>query len=118
MNRLDKKSQNLKRRKARVRSTISGTPTRPRLTVSISILHVSAQLIDDTTGKTLAHASSIGSKSASGNLSAKATFIGTEIADRAKKAKIKSVVFDRNGRLYHGRIKALADAARAGGLEF
>jgi len=112
-----KKIQNLKLRKSRVRSTVSGTTERPRLSVSISNLHVSAQIIDDTKGVTLASATSVGKKLA-GNMTAKAKVIGAEIATNAKKAKVKKVVFDRNGRLYHGRIKALADAAREGGLEF
>jgi len=117
MNQHLKKVQNLKLRKNRVRSTVSGTAERPRLSVSISNLHISAQVIDDEKGITLASATTVGQK-LTGTLTEKAVAIGTEIAKNAKKAKVSKVVFDRNGRLYHGRVKALADAARAGGLEF
>ncbi len=117
MNRLIKKNQNLALRKNRVRSTVHGTAKRPRLTVSITNLHISAQIIDDEKSSTLVSATTVGQK-LTGNLSEKAVVIGTQIAKNAKKAKISKVVFDRNGRLYHGRIKALADAARAEGLEF
>jgi len=117
MNRNLKKSQNLKLRKARVRSTVIGTAERPRLSVSISNLHISAQIINDEKGVTIASATTVGQK-LTGTMTERATAIGTEIAKNAKKAKVSKVVFDRNGRLYHGRVKALADAARAGGLEF
>jgi large subunit ribosomal protein L18 len=117
MNRHIKKVQNLKLRKARVRGKVSGTTERPRLSVTVSNMHVSAQVIDDTKGITLASATTVGKKM-TGTMTEKAAAIGTEIAKNAKKAKVSSVVFDRNGRIYHGRIKALADAARAGGLEF
>ncbi|MBP7820504.1 50S ribosomal protein L18 [Candidatus Saccharibacteria bacterium] len=117
MNRLIKKNQNLALRKNRVRSTVHGTAQRPRLTVSITNLHISAQIIDDEKSSTLASATTVGQK-LTGSLSDKAVVIGSQIAKSAKKAKINKVVFDRNGRLYHGRIKALADAARAEGLEF
>ena len=117
MNRLVKKAQNLKLRKARVRSTVSGTAERPRLSVSISNVHISAQIINDEKGVTLASATTVGQK-LTGSMTEKAAAIGTEIAKNAKKAKVSKVVFDRNGRIYHGRVKALADAARAGGLEF
>ena len=80
-------------------------------------MHVSAQLIDDTAGNTLAAATTVGS-SAKGTMTEKCALIGTEIAKKAKKAKINVVVFDRNGRQYAGRLKALADAARKEGLEF
>lgn len=105
-------------RKNRVRSTISGTADRPRLSVYVSNMHVHAQLIDDATGKTMLSSSSAVSKEAKGSLSEKAVWVGKDIATKAKKAKIAKVVFDRNGRKYHGRLKALADAAREGGLEF
>lgn len=118
MTRLTDKLLNRSLRKKRIRSIVSGTADRPRLTVHISNTHISAQLIDDTTHQTLAHATTVGSKTAKGNLTEKAAVIGTEIAERAKKAKINQVVFDRNGKLYHGRVKALADAARNAGLEF
>lgn len=104
-------------RKNRVRSTVSGTAQRPRLSVTISNAHVSAQIIDDTTGKTLAAATTVGAK-AKGTLTEKAATIGAGIAAKAKKAKVSAVVFDRNGRRYAGRLKALADAARKEGLEF
>jgi large subunit ribosomal protein L18 len=118
MNRLTSKVQNLARRKHRIRAIVSGTTERPRLTVSISNMHVTAQIIDDTKHLTVAYVSTVGNKSATGTMTERATWVGTEIAKKAKAAKVRSVVFDRNGRLYHGRIKALADAARAGGLEF
>ena len=108
---------NLARRKHRVRAKVLGTAERPRLSVFISNLHVSAQIIDDTTGKSLAAATTVGKKM-TGSLSAKAAKVGEEIAANAKKAKVSKVVFDRNGRSYAGRLKALADAAREKGLEF
>lgn len=111
------KKQNLALRKGRVRSKISGTAERPRLTVSISNLHVSAQIIDDVAQKTLVSATTVGSK-VKGTKTELATKIGAEIAKKAKKAKINTVVFDRNGRQYAGRLHALADAARKEGLEF
>ena len=118
MNRLTSKVQNLARRKHRVRAVVSGTTERPRLSVNVSNMHVTAQIIDDTKHLTVAYVSTVGNKSATGTMTEKAVWVGTEIAKKAKAAKVRSVVFDRNGRLYHGRIKALADAARAGGLEF
>ena len=111
------KLSNKQLRKNRVRATVSGTAERPRLSVFISNMHVSAQLIDDEAGKTLASATTVGKK-IEGSLTEKATKIGTEIAKQAKKAKIAKVVFDRNGRAYAGRLQALADAARKEGLEF
>ena len=111
------KKQNLALRKGRVRAKISGTAERPRLTVTISNLHVSAQIIDDVAQKTLISATTVGSK-AKGTKTELAAKIGAEIAKKAKKAKINTVVFDRNGRQYAGRLHALADAARKEGLEF
>lgn len=108
---------NIKLRKNRVRSTVSGTAARPRLSVTISNLHVSAQVIDDVSGKTLAAATTVGTK-AKGTMTEKSAVVGKEIATKAKKAKVTAVVFDRNGRLYAGRLKSLADAARKEGLEF
>ena len=116
---LDHKLHNRNLRKGRIRSKINGSSKRPRLSVYISNLHVSAQLIDDENGKTLAYVSTIGQKAqASLNLTDKASWVGAEIAKQAKTAKIKQVVFDRNGKLYHGRVAALATAARTNGLEF
>lgn len=117
MNRLAKKTQNLALRKNRVRSKVHGTAERPRLTVSISNTHISAQVINDDKSETIAAATTIGKKLTI-TMSEKAVVVGKDIAKAAKKAKVKKVVFDRNGRIYHGRIKALADAARAEGLEF
>jgi large subunit ribosomal protein L18 len=108
---------NIALRKNRVRSTVSGTAERPRLTVTISSIHVSAQIIDDVAGKTLAAATTVGAK-AKGTLTEKAAIVGKDIATKAKKAKISKVVFDRNGRRYAGRLKSLAEAARKEGLEF
>ena len=108
---------NLVRRKHRVRAKVTGTAERPRLSVFVSNLHVSAQIVDDTTGKTLVSSTTVGTK-ATGTMTDKARKIGEEIAVGAKKAKISKVVFDRNGRAYAGRLKALADAAREKGLEF
>ncbi len=117
MSDLSKKILGRTLRKARVRSVVKGTAVRPRLTVTISNLHISAQLIDDEAGKTFAAATTVGSK-AKGTMSEKAVEVGKEIAVKAKKAKVSAVVFDRNGRRYAGRLKALADAARKEGLEF
>lgn len=117
MNHLAKKLLNKNLRKARVRSKVNGTSERPRLSVTISNMHISAQLIDDVNGKTLAAATTVGKKT-TGTMSEKAAGVGSDIAKKAVKAKISSVVFDRNGRAYAGRLKALADAARKEGLEF
>jgi large subunit ribosomal protein L18 len=110
--------QQLKRRRARVRATVSGTTERPRLSVKISLRHITAQLIDDTTGTTLAYISTVGHKDAKGTMTEKAVWIGEHIAAQAKAKKVTKVVFDRNGRIYHGRLHALAEAARTAGLEF
>lgn len=118
MSNVTSKIKNLARRKNRIRSVVSGTTERPRLTVFISNKHISAQLIDDTKQTTVVSVTTVGNKAATGTMTERAVLVGTEIAKKAKTAKITTVVFDRNGRLYHGRIKALADAARAGGLEF
>lgn len=117
MNNLTHKIQNLARRKNRIRHNVSGTAERPRLSVFVSNQHVSAQVIDDTAGKTLAYATTVGQK-VSGTMTEKAAWVGAEIGKKAKTAKVKTVVLDRNGRLYHGRVAALADAARKAGLEF
>lgn len=118
MNRIAQALQSKTRRKYRVRSVVSGTAERPRLTVTISNKHISAQLIDDATHKTLAAVSTVGQKDTGATMTDKAIKVGTDIAKKAQTVKVKTVVFDRNGKLYHGRIKALADAARAEGLEF
>ena len=117
MTNLAKKLLNQGLRKSRVRAKISGTAERPRLSVSISNKHVSAQIIDDVKQKTLVSSTTVGTKQ-TGTITEQATFIGEDIAKKAKKAKINAVVFDRNGRLYAGRLSALADAARKEGLEF
>lgn len=117
MNNLAHKIKNAARRTHRVRSRITGTTDRPRMSVKISNLHVTAQVIDDQTSKTLAYATTVGQK-VDGNMTAKATWVGTAIAKKAKAAKVSKVVLDRSNKKYHGRVKALADAAREGGLEF
>lgn len=118
MNNLARKLHNRAQRKGRVRSVVSGTAKRPRLSVSVTNLHISAQLIDDVARKTLAHVSTVGQTTVEGTMTEKAVWVGDEIAKQAKTAKIKTVVFDRGGKLYHGRVAALADAARKSGLEF
>lgn len=117
MDRLTHKYKTTARRADRVRARLTGTTERPRLSVHISNLHVSAQIIDDTKSTTLSCATTVGRK-LEGNMTAKAATIGEEIAKKAVKAKINKVVFDRGSKSYHGRVKTLADAARAGGLEF
>ncbi|MAU84432.1 MAG: 50S ribosomal protein L18 [Gordonia sp.] len=104
----------------RLRKKVSGTPERPRLSVKRSSRHIHVQLIDDLAGKTLAAASSIEAdvRAAGGDKSAQAHKVGELIAARAKAAGVETVVFDRGGKEYHGRIAALADAAREGGLTF
>jgi large subunit ribosomal protein L18 len=104
-----------KRLKKKSRMKVIGTTSRPRLAVFRSLINLSAQIIDDSTGKTLASASSIKEK---GNRTEKAKFVGSQIAKNAKEAKIKSVVFDRGGFVYQGVVQILADEARKGGLEF
>ena len=112
----DSNKARLKRHR-RVRAKISGTAQRPRLNVFRSTKHIYAQLIDDVNQHTLAAATTVGAK-ATGTMSERAAFVGTEIGKKAKKAKITAVVFDRNGRKYAKRLAALADAARKEGLEF
>ncbi|MCG9126434.1 50S ribosomal protein L18 [Candidatus Poribacteria bacterium] len=110
------------RRKRRVRKKVSGNLQRPRLTVSRSLKHIYAQIIDDETGKTLAHASSLSPEVNTdvndGGKIQIAQNVGQLIAQKAKENQIDGVIFDRSGYLYHGRIKALADAARGEGLKF
>ena len=117
MSNLPKKLLNRALRATRVRAKVSGTAERPRLTVTISNKHVSAQIIDDVSKKTLVAATTVGAKQ-TGTLTDQSVFVGTEIAKKAKKSKITAVVFDRNGRQYAKRLSALADAARKEGLEF
>lgn len=118
MNTLAHKLLNRSLRKNRVRATVSGTPERPRLSVHISNRHITAQVIDDAAHKTIAYVSTVGSKVAKGSMAERAEWVGTEIAKKSKAAKINTVVFDRGGRIYHGRVQVLADAARKAGLEF
>lgn len=107
------------KRHRRVRKNLSGSPDRPRLAVFRSNRHLYAQLIDDSTGRTMASASTVEIAMRGKRLSAgTATELGRLIADRAAEKGVKSVVFDRGGFLFHGRVKALADAARDKGLEF
>ena len=107
------------RRHRRVRGKVRGTAERPRFVVSRSNKGISAQLIDDVAGKTLVSASWINlRKTFEGNKTEQATEVGKLLAERAKNRDIEAVVFDRGGYLYHGRVKALADAARNGGLKF
>jgi large subunit ribosomal protein L18 len=105
------------RRHKRVRRHISGTAERPRLVVFRSNRGIAAQLVDDTAGRTLAAASSLKLGDAKGTKSDQAAEVGKLLAENAKKANVTTAVFDRGGYLYHGRVKALAEAAREGGLK-
>ena len=121
MNSADKADQ-LTRRKQRVRKRVVGTAERPRLNVFRSSSHIYAQIIDDLKGATLAAASSLDkslrtSVKSTGRIDG-AKAVGKLLAERAKAAKVQAVVFDRGGRMYHGRVKALAEASREGGLQF
>ncbi|HWB54749.1 MAG TPA: 50S ribosomal protein L18 [Tepidisphaeraceae bacterium] len=116
------KSKRLERRKGGIRKNLFGTPERPRLSIFRSSKHIYAQVIDDAAGKTVAavgstHEGVLGELKNGGNIAA-AKLVGKAIAERAKAAGVTAVAFDRNGRKYHGRVKALADAAREGGLKF
>lgn len=105
--------------KKRIRRVVTGTAERPRLSVYRSNKQIYAQLIDDVNGKTLMSASSYNNKAAEGKeKSEQAKIVGKEIAEKASKANISKVVFDRNGYLYHGRVRSLAEGAREGGLQF
>jgi large subunit ribosomal protein L18 len=106
------------RRHRRVRGKVSGTAERPRLVISRSNRGIVAQLVDDANAKTLASATWLQAKSFKGNKTQQAAEVGKRLAEEANLKNIKNVVFDRGGYLYHGRVKALADAARKGGLEF
>jgi len=116
---IPQKSRNVTRQRIhdRIREKMQGTPERPRLNVFRSVKHIYAQVIDDMNGVTLAAAGTAKKGATGGNLAA-ARQVGREIAERAKEKGIKRVVFDRGGYIYHGRVKALADAAREAGLEF
>jgi large subunit ribosomal protein L18 len=108
------------RRHARLRKKVEGTPARPRLVVTRSSRHITAQVVDDLAGHTLAHASSLEAdvRGLEGDKKAQAAKVGELVASRSKSAGIDAGVFDRGGRRYHGRIAQLADAAREGGLTF
>ncbi len=122
MGSVDQKKQARLKRKKSIRKKITGTPRRPRLSVFRSSKHIYAQIVDDAAGHTLASASTLEKEAASAEASKgkieKATVVGKMIAQRAVKNGIKQVVFDRNGFLYHGRVKAVSDGAREGGLVF
>ncbi len=109
-----------RKRHERIRLTVSGTAARPRLAVFRSLNHIYAQVIDDSTGRTVASASSLesGLRGGSGTKSDDAKAVGWLLAERAKSAVVGQVVFDRAGYRYHGRVRSLAEAAREGGLEF
>ena len=108
------------RRHRRVRKRVTGTPGRPRLAVFRSNGHIYGQVIDDEAGQTVAAASDLEAdlRTGAGKKAERAAVVGTRLAERARSAGVAQVVFDRAGYRYHGRVKALADAARAGGLEF
>lgn len=120
----DKNARRLRKvRQARVRKKVSGTPDRPRLSVFRSLKHIYAQVIDDTTGRTIAAASSQeslnnGGSNGSGTKTDVSEAVGKALAERALAAGVSQVVFDRGGCKYHGRVKALADGSREGGLKF
>jgi len=116
----NKKAVARKRRHTRVRKKVTGTASRPRLVVSRSTRHLFVQVVDDTAGTTLASASTMEAdlRAFDGDKSAKAKKVGELLAERAKSAGVDAVVFDRGGNKYHGRVAALADGAREGGLAF
>ena len=116
----NKKAVARKRRHTRVRKKVTGTASRPRLVVSRSTRHLFVQVVDDTAGTTLASASTMEAdlRAFDGDKSAKAKKVGELLAERAKSAGVYAVVFDRGGNKYHGRVAALADGAREGGLAF
>lgn len=114
--RIPKTRQDLRaRRHLRVRKNVAGTAERPRLVVFRSLKHITAQIVDDTTGRTLM---TVTSNALEGKKSEKSVQVGKMIAEKAKAAGVSKVVFDRAGYKYHGRVKAVADGAREGGLEF
>lgn len=114
----NKKAYSRQKIKMRIRKTVVGTAERPRMTVFRSNKQIYVQLIDDNTGSTIVAASSLETGAEKVAKIEQAKLVGTAIASKAKEAGIETVVFDRNGYLYHGRIKSLAEAAREGGLKF
>jgi large subunit ribosomal protein L18 len=122
MNRIKLKNVRYARRNRRVRKDITGTPARLRLTVFRSLNHIYAQIIDDVAATTVVSASTmdadVRAKAAGLTKTEESRLVGTLLAERAKAAKVSKVAFDRNGFLYHGRVKALADSAREAGLDF
>jgi large subunit ribosomal protein L18 len=118
MNKNKLKTVRWKRRKTGIRKRVIGTPEQPRLTIFRSLSHTYAQVVDDLSGKTLVSASTLQLKAEKAGNKDGAEKVGEEIAKRAKDAGIEKVAFDRNGYRYHGRVKALADAARKAGLQF
>ena len=120
MNRVTARIKRYTRRKRSIRKNIFGAPSKPRLTITRTVKNMYAQLINDTSGRTLCSASTIekeGKVAAGSNCDA-AKSIGTRLAEKAKSVGIESIVFDRNGYRFHGRVKALAQGAREGGLKF
>ena len=115
--RITTRRQRRRRIHARIRRKIVGTPQRPRLAVFRSLKHIYAQVIDDSAGRTLVAAASREAGIAGGGNAGGATLVGEKLAERARAAGIEVVVFDRGGAHYHGRIKALADAVRKGGVK-
>ena len=118
MNDVQKKLAQRDLRKRRIRAKVIGTTERPRLTVFISNKHITAQIIDDSAKKTIVYVSTAGSKVEGNTMTERAAWVGAQIGKKAITAKVKQVVFDRGGHIYHGRVKALADKAREAGLEF
>ncbi len=117
-NTTDPKTVNRRKKKVRIRKTVMGSLARPRLSIFKSVQHVYAQVIDDQTGRTLVSASTLEKELGDKSGKDAAALVGSVVAKRAKEKNIDIVVFDRNGYLYHGRVKALADAAREAGLKF
>jgi len=118
MSRLDTVRTQKNRRQNRTRKSLTTSDKRPRLSIAVSNLHVAAQVIDDSKQTTLVSSTSTASKAPKGTMTEKAAWVGEDIAQKAIAKKIKVVAFDRGAKAYHGRIKALADAARKSGLEF
>jgi large subunit ribosomal protein L18 len=117
MDNLAHKYKNRARRRNRVRSVVRGSAERPRLAVHVSHRHITAQLVDDDKMQTLAYSTTIGQKGLPLNMTERAKWVGVDIAKKAKTKKYARVVFDRGSKLYHGRVAALANAARESGLE-